>query len=285
MSSKRTYTVVPNMELPSGNECTAKPRRCCRKLANPSMVGTKPFWIDGTTMANTASLCQKLGGLKSTNLHWKITLKLQQETTENRNDKNWVLKLNKEGAEGRMNQRSDFVEAKREMNRLHDEHVKRLQKEVHTFIWDNQDSEGTNNSKDLKNKIIKSMPKHDGGPILQQSHMETCHGIQHSRPRQLSESSTTIGSRTKVGILGDHPGLNSSDFLVQRCFFACRKVNSLAIEGSVDRCTPHFHMYRSQSTDDMCALLKGPEGSSLSCVSPKRSFSHASCFTLRLTAR
>ena len=28
LSSKRTYSVVPNMELPSGNECTAKPRRC-----------------------------------------------------------------------------------------------------------------------------------------------------------------------------------------------------------------------------------------------------------------
>ena len=33
-----------HMELPSGNECTTTPRRCCRKLANPSMVGTRPFW-------------------------------------------------------------------------------------------------------------------------------------------------------------------------------------------------------------------------------------------------
>ena len=45
-------------------------------------------------------------------------------------------------------------------------------------------------------------------------------GIQHIRPRQISGSSTTIGSRTKVGILGDpHHGLNFSDFLVQRCRF------------------------------------------------------------------
>ena len=33
-SSKRTYSVVQDMELPNGNECTATPRTCCRKLAN-----------------------------------------------------------------------------------------------------------------------------------------------------------------------------------------------------------------------------------------------------------
>ena len=86
-SSKRTSPVVPNMELPNGNECTTKPRRCCRKLANPIMVGTKPFWKDATRTTNTASLCQKLSGLKSrlfnmTNLHWKTTLILQQERKE-----------------------------------------------------------------------------------------------------------------------------------------------------------------------------------------------------------
>ena len=47
---KRTSPMVPNMELPNGNDCTTKPRRCCRKLANPSMVVTKPFWKDGTRM-------------------------------------------------------------------------------------------------------------------------------------------------------------------------------------------------------------------------------------------
>ena len=39
-----------------------------------------------------------------------------------RNEKSWVLKLNEEGAQGPTNQRPDFV-AKREMKRLHDEHV------------------------------------------------------------------------------------------------------------------------------------------------------------------
>ena len=41
-----------------------------------------------------------------------------------RNEKNWVLSLNKEGVQGPLNQRPDFVEAKRELKRLHDEHVK-----------------------------------------------------------------------------------------------------------------------------------------------------------------
>ena len=48
-SSKRTSPMVPNRELPNGNECTSMPRRYCRKLANSSMVGTKPVcknWVD-----------------------------------------------------------------------------------------------------------------------------------------------------------------------------------------------------------------------------------------------
>ena len=52
--------------------------------------------------------------------HSKIATK--EERT--RNEKNWVLSLNKEGAQGPLDQLPDFVEAKREMERLHDEHVK-----------------------------------------------------------------------------------------------------------------------------------------------------------------
>ena len=93
------------------------------------MVGTEPFWKDGTRTTNTASLCQKLGGLKSrlfsmTNLHWKNHSYSATREERTRNEKSWVLKLNKEGVQGPMNQGPDFVEAKREMKRLHDEHVK-----------------------------------------------------------------------------------------------------------------------------------------------------------------
>ena len=50
---------------------------------------------------------------------------------------------------------------------------KRLQKETHPFILHNdQDSEGANNSKDLKNMIIKSMPKptHSSSPTQWKQH-------------------------------------------------------------------------------------------------------------------
>ena len=40
------------------------------------------------------------------------------------NEKSWVLKLNKEDVKRPMNQRPDFVETKRELKKLHDEHVK-----------------------------------------------------------------------------------------------------------------------------------------------------------------
>ena len=40
-----------------------------------------------------------------------------------RNEKNWVLSLNKEGVQGPMNQRPDFAEAKQILKRLHDKYV------------------------------------------------------------------------------------------------------------------------------------------------------------------
>ena len=59
-----------------------------------------------------------------------------------RNEKNWVLSLNKQGV---LNQRPDFVEAKRELKRLHDEHLKETSEEIHRFILHNeQDNEETN---------------------------------------------------------------------------------------------------------------------------------------------
>ena len=68
--------------------------------------------------------------------------------------------------------------------------------------------------------IIESMPKQDGGLIVQ-SRRETCRGIQQIRPRQRSGNSTTMGSRTKVGILGDpHLGQKSSDFIEFRDAFS-----------------------------------------------------------------
>ena len=217
------------------------------------------FWKDGTSMTNTASLCQILGWLKSrlfsvTNLHLKITLMLWQKNKEFATRKGWA------------NLRPDFVEAKRELKRLHDEHVKETS-EGNTPTHPKQRSRQRKKQQfEGLEMIIKLILAPDGSLILF-SHRETC-DIQHLRPRHLKENSTTIGSQTKVEILGvPHPGLNSRFFWVQRCFLACRRVNSLAIDGK-EGCRqiqlPHAtfsqvqSLHRSHSTDDMCAWLKNP---------------------------
>ena len=124
----------------------------------------------------------------------------------NRNEKSWVLMLNKEGAQGPMHQRLDFVETKQEMKRLHDEHVKETSEgstPIHTVQRSRQ--RRSQQFEGLENMIIKSILEKDGSLILQR-YGETC-GIEHLR-LHLTGSSTMIGSQTKVGILGDpHPGV------------------------------------------------------------------------------
>ena len=70
-----------------------------------------------------------------------------------RNEKSWVLMLNKECVQRPKKQRPGFVEAKREMKRPHDEHVKETSE-----VYNDQDSEETNNSKDLKNMVSNRCP-------------------------------------------------------------------------------------------------------------------------------
>ena len=49
------------------------------------------------------------------------------------NSKHWILTLNKEGPKQPLNQRPDFAQAKRECERLHDEHLARSQEEYRTI--------------------------------------------------------------------------------------------------------------------------------------------------------
>ena len=177
-------------------------------------------------MTNTASLCQRLGGLKKrlfsvTNLHWKTTPTLQQERKEFETRE--VGSQVEERCSRTNESTTDFVEAKTRNEK--------------TAWWTCE--------RDFRRKYIHAI-------CFFRSHRETCRGIQHIRPCQLSGSSTMIGSRTIVGIVGDpHPGLNSCVFSHQRCFFACRKVNSLVINGGCGQIhLPHttFHMF-SHLTD------------------------------------
>ena len=61
MSSKRTYSVVPNMELPSGNECTAKPRTCRLERAKATKAAPmlqEPLWTKAAQMTDTCEQVQ-----------------------------------------------------------------------------------------------------------------------------------------------------------------------------------------------------------------------------------
>ena len=114
------------------------------------------------------------------------------------------------------------------------------------------------------------------------SHRESC-GIQHLRLHQLNGNST-IGSRIKVGILGDpHPGLNSSDFFNSEMLFRLPEIRIPWQSTGVWTYTPHFHMHSHCTVQTTCVpWVKGPKGLRR-IVCQKHSLIHASCFTLRLT--
>ena len=108
-SSKKTESIVLNMELPKGNECTLKQRRCCRKLANPSMV-PKIFvwnWMDWRAHYPIRQTCtwrpllrkelaRKMNMWKKLRreIHRFILHKEQDEEINNSTDlKNMIIKL------------------------------------------------------------------------------------------------------------------------------------------------------------------------------------------------
>ena len=45
---KRITLAVPNMDLLNGSECTARLRKGCKKLVNPSMEDINSYMKDGT---------------------------------------------------------------------------------------------------------------------------------------------------------------------------------------------------------------------------------------------
>ena len=109
--------MVPNTELPNGNECTTRPRTCCRKLARqPKHGGHKTILERWHNVTNLASRCQKIGWTEEQIIQYdELALEdhsyIATRGERDRNEKSWVLKLNKEGAQGPVNQRPDFVEA------------------------------------------------------------------------------------------------------------------------------------------------------------------------------
>ena len=183
---------------------------CWGKPASTKVVVTTPFWKDGTMMTITASLCQTLGGLRSklfrmTNLHWKTTPIFAATEGRDRNEKKWVLSLNKEGVQGPLHQRPGLVKAKRELKRLHDEHVMETS-EGNTPVHPIQRSRQRRNQQfeGLEEIWLSSR---SSNPLKSQG--ETC-GIQHLRLHQLKGNRLTSVDWT------------AAIFLVQRCFFFFR---------------------------------------------------------------
>ena len=107
----------------------SKAKELLQKAHQPKHGGHKATLERWQNMTSTARPCQNLGGLKSKlsrtiNLHWKITVTQQPErkeiVTKTFGSSHWTKKV----AQAPRNRRPDYVEAKREMKRLHDEHVK-----------------------------------------------------------------------------------------------------------------------------------------------------------------
>ena len=101
-----------------------------------------------------------------------------------------------------------------------------------------------NNLKALKNTITDLTVPHDGGTILLPRR------IRHHDLRHHDGNQAATGSQLGAGIRGKHhSGLNSNFFsslIVQRCHFAYRKFNLLAIDGWYEQYTyraPLFLMH------------------------------------------
>ena len=183
-----------------GNECIVKQKRCCKKLANRSMEDINPFLRDGTKMTITESICIKNGWteeqiIQYDKLPWKTTPTLQNQKERARNEQKivysrWIKNVIKDQSINdlfSLKQNFFLIVKKNCMMNM----WKRLHQETHPFILDNdQDNEDTNNLKGLKNIIIKSMPKQDGR-LTFRNHRETCRGIQHIRPLQISGENWT----------------------------------------------------------------------------------------------
>ena len=103
---------------------------------------------------------------------------------------------------------------------------KSLETETNQSLLHNKSGTGLiNNLKASKNTITDLNLVQDGDPTLLPG--------RRIHPRHRTGSRTATGSQIDAGICGKHhPGLNSNFFFfVQRCHFACRKFNLLAIEG------------------------------------------------------
>ena len=158
----------------------------------------KLFLKGGIRTQNIARICLNMDGQKNksdntTHSHWKtIPMKLRE--------KNWQIVVNEEGKQGLMRQRPDFCEAKHTYRQLHKEHVESTG-EGNSLIHP------ADQTRQSDGQQFKGFEEYN-----YMVHPRTVWNIIHQQVRlhPRTGSSTTIGSRIKVGIIGDlQPGLNS----------------------------------------------------------------------------
>ena len=128
-SSKRTFTRGAKHGASERQRINNKAKEMLQKARQPKHGGYKTIlerWQKGDKYRKSLS---EIGWTAEQIIQYdELALedhsKIATREERDRNDKSWVLNLNKEGAQGLLKQRPDFVEAKRKMKRLHDEHVK-----------------------------------------------------------------------------------------------------------------------------------------------------------------
>ena len=117
-------TVVPNMQ-----RMYYKAKDMLQRARQPKHGGYKTIlerWHNDDQYCKSLS---EIGWIEEQLIQYDELVALEEHSyiaargERDRDEKRWVLKLNVAGAKGPTNQRPDFVEAKREMKRLHGEHV------------------------------------------------------------------------------------------------------------------------------------------------------------------
>ena len=130
------------------------------------LVTVKLFWKDGAKTTNTESLCQVLGG----QIKQYDAIALEDHSyvspTEERSriKKSWTFSLNREGIQGPMNQRPDFIEAKHKMQK---DFMKNTQRELvketdRSILRSKSDSDVTNNSRCWMSTFTQLILEQDG---------------------------------------------------------------------------------------------------------------------------
>ena len=283
---KRASPMGLNMELPKGNECTTTQRRCCRKLANPSMEDINPKLERWHTDNDYRKSLSEIGWTEEHIIQYdKLALEdnsyFATPKERARNDKKWVLSLNKEGVQGPVNQRPDLLKQNQQLERLHDEYVKETSEEKYT------DSTYTTNKTTQRSTIWRTWRKWLSS--WSSNRMEDLHFEVTGKPAasNIFVLVNSVGTARQLEQKLEFLATLILDWMVV-IFFSSEMLFSLAgkfeLPGNRRGCrqthllhATFSHAQSLHSTDDMCAWLEGLDKLKSELCVKNHSFIHASC--------